>query len=309
MDKPATNSGDSDPGKVKLGSLSNDTELIAVAGPVLIDEVAGSRGEEGPVSISAPDLLVAGTEPFVRQGPGRGRFESLIGDDERVRIFDTASDPWRMICSLEIRGTNGSSFVGTGFFVGPRTLLTAGHCVHDAAMGGWADEIVIYPGRNGTQELFARLRSKVFSTTDRWGNQRDPDFDYAAIHLGPEAEAVTKRTGWFSTAVMSDAGLVQQRINVSGYPGDKGKTNPQGSEQWFHAKQVVTVSPLRVFYDVDTMPGQSGAPAWLESPNGPRVVGVHAYGTGATMPGVFANSAPRITQPVLDVIKGWIAKQ
>ena len=119
---------------------------------------------------------------------------------------------------------------------------------------------------------------------------------------------MSAKTGWFSTAVMNDAGLVQQRVNVSGYPGDKGIQNPQGSEQWFHAKQVVTVSPLRVFYDVDTMGGQSGAPAWLQTPNGPRGVGVHAYGIGATLPGITANSAPRITQAVLDVIKGWIAK-
>ena len=116
---------DSAPLKPVLGSMSNDTEAIPAA-PAVLDEVPGNKGQEGPAGISADDLLVSGTAPFSRATGGRGRFESiLVGTDERVRIFDTMSNPWRMICSLEILGTNGAPFLGTAFFVGPRTLLTS----------------------------------------------------------------------------------------------------------------------------------------------------------------------------------------
>ncbi|MEZ4309014.1 MAG: trypsin-like peptidase domain-containing protein [Polyangiaceae bacterium] len=216
-----------------------------------------------------------------------------------------------MICSLTITGTNGATFVGTGWFAGPHTLITAGHCVYDAALGGWAREITVRPGRDGANEPFTALRCKRFSTTDRWRTLRDPDFDYGALHLDKAtAEPISTQTGWFSTAVMTDAALANQRVNVSGYPLDKGAASgAQGSEQWFHAKQIITVLPLRVYYDVDTAAGQSGSPVWLETPAGRRVIGIHAYGVGgSTHLGIVANSAPRITKEVLAVLRTWISK-
>src|SRR5204862_7892802 len=108
---------------------------------------------------------------------------------------------------------------------------------------------------------FGRVSSQRFSTTDRWFQNAEPDFDYAAIHLGDDAKAITDVTGWFSTAVLNDAGLLGERVNVAGYPGDKDG----GRTQWFHGKQILRVTENRVFYDVDTYGGQSGAPAWLDT--------------------------------------------
>lgn len=306
-----TSSNDEPPMSFRLGSVSNDDPSeaaeISVQDPVA--EIQGNAGAPGPEGFSAKDLIVRGTAPLVRPPPQKGPNETLIGSDDRTRIFDTDSAPWKMICSLSIRGSNGAGFVGTGWFAGPRTIITAGHCVHEAGLGGWAAQIEVRAGRNGQDEPFKKLICKRFSTTDRWKTLRDPDYDYAAIHLDSSADEITNVTGWFSTAVMADAGLVRQRVNVSGYPVDKGTTNPKGSEQWFHASQVLTVTPLRMFYDVDTVAGQSGAPVWLDTDAGPRVVGIHAYGVGAAAHlGITANSAPRITLAVLDVIKAWIQK-
>jgi glutamyl endopeptidase len=296
----------------RLGSISNTDarELELQVVPRVLAKLDGSRGQDKGPGISAPDLLVRGTEPFKRPTGGLGGLESIIGLDERVRILDTDFSPWRMICSLLILGQGGKAAIGTGWFAGPKTLITAGHCVYDLAfLGGWAKEIRIFPGRNGVRELFPKLSSKRFSTTDRWFSAKDPDFDYAAIHRGDDALQVTNVTGWFSTTVRNDAALLGQRVNVSGYPGDKGFNELQGTEQWFHAKQILHVTPLRIFYDVDTMGGQSGAPVWLDTDEGPQVVGVHAYGIGgAVQLGITANSAPRISEAVLNVFKEWLVK-
>lgn len=294
-----------------LGSVSNDSphELWESPEPAkVIASLPGSPGVPSGPGVSSSSLIVRGTEPFVRPPRSRTLLESILGQDERARILDTDVVPWRMICSLFIKGKSGAA-LGTGWFAGPRTIVTAGHCVYHPQMGGWATEIRIAPGRDSKREPFGALASKRFSTTDRWFHSLDPDFDYAAIHLGPEAEAITAKTGWFSTVVMNDAGLLKQRVNVSGYPGDKGFGALQGTEQWFHAKQIVYVTPRRIYYDVDTMGGQSGAPAWVDTSDGPRVVGIHAYGVGgATSIGLAANSAPRITEDVLGVIGGWLSK-
>jgi V8-like Glu-specific endopeptidase len=300
-------------GETPLGSISNTDarEAEAQEVPLVLAQLSGSRGKDTAPGISAPALLVRGTEPFNRSPGGFSPFETIIGAvDERVRILDTDHAPWRMICSLLIIGQGGKAAVGTGWFAGPKTIITAGHCVHDKVkLGGWAREIRIYPGRNSAKEPFAKLTSSRFSTTERWFTEKNPDFDYAAIHLDDSCRAVTEATGWFSTTVRNDAALLGQRVNISGYPGDKGTGQLQGSEQWFHAKQILHVTPERIFYDVDTMGGQSGAPVWLETDDGPQVVGVHAYGVGgASMLGLMANSAPRISESVLTVFKEWLAK-
>jgi V8-like Glu-specific endopeptidase len=73
---------------------------------------------------------------------------------------------------------------------------------------------------------------------------------------------------------------------------------------------VLQVSDRRIFYDVDTFGGQSGAPVWIQDTTeaDPVAVGVHAYGIGGTPGslGISANSAPRIIPEVFDTISGWI---
>ena len=289
----------------KLRSVSNVRAAETAAAPGEIDATPGFGGRASVHdSISVRDLVVRGTEPFKRRRrPAKGALESLIDEDERARILDTDLAPWRMICALDIR-TRYGKFMGTGWFAGPRTVITAGHCVYDAQMGGWAEEIIVRPGLSGTRAPYEPQAAREFSTTDRWLESYDPDFDYAAIHLGEGARVVTEATGWFATSALNDAALLSQRVNVAGYPGDKG-----GDTQWFHAKQVVFVQEHRIFYDVDTIAGQSGAPVWLDTDEGPRVVGVHAYGVGASVPSIKANSAPRITSTVLERFRAWIENE
>jgi V8-like Glu-specific endopeptidase len=70
---------------------------------------------------------------------------------------------------------------------------------------------------------------------------------------------------------------------------------------WFQANKVASVGPRKVFYDIDTAGGQSGAPVW-RLVNGSRYgVAVHAYG------GQTTNSGTRVTSPVATNIANWKA--
>ena len=142
-----------------------------------------------------------------------------------------------------------------------------------------------------------------FSTIDRWIEQEDPDFDIGCIHLDkPLVEAV----GWFAVGTFPADDLTGFLVNISGYPGDRGK----GNEQYHSVNRVLQVSDRRIFYDVDTFGGQSGAPVWIqESTNSvPIAVGIHAYGIRGTpgILGITANSAPRMIPEVFDTVGGWI---
>lgn len=268
--------------------------------------IHGSPGPAAERSRSLEHLVVKGKGP-----PISSPFESMIGHDDRVRILDTDLAPWRMIAALRMKSPSGAGAIGTGWFIGPRTVITAGHCVFsNVFFGGWASEIEVIPGMNGAghedaARPFGSATSTRFSSLDVWIDKEDADFDIGCIHLDePLGDAV----GFFSTAAMTAEELEGFLVNIAGYPGDRGF----GAEQYHARNRVVRVTDRRIFYEVDTFGGQSGAPVWVhETEDGPPIaVGIHAYGTGGTPSafGLTANSAPRIIPEVLGQLKGWIDK-
>lgn len=285
--------------------ITESEEALGAQAREVLPGTPGSGSQDA--SRAARQFLVTGaTTTPLRQR--RSVVESILNDaDRRKQILETELAPWRMICSLGIQTKNNAHYVGTGWFVGPRTLITAGHCVYDPVeLGGWAKQITVMPGRNGETVLpFDKIVSAKFSTTDRWLDAQDPNYDYAAIHLDQDLGSTV---GTFGIAVLPDADLTGRMVNVCGYPVEPGN----GQFQYFHANRVNALTPRRLFYDVDTMGGQSGCPVWVyldDDPDAtnPIVVAIHAYGVGGTPSdlSVVANSGPRILPEVLEVIKGW----
>jgi glutamyl endopeptidase len=278
------------------------------AGSAPAQESRRTHGFEGTetqeISRSLVHLVGRGRSDAPVAPPGSRRvLESIIGVDERVRIVDTELVPWRMICALRLRGALGSA-IGTGWFVGPRTILTAGHCVYSTAFfGGWTSEIEASPGRNGAVFPYGTISSRNFSSVDRWIEHEDPDFDVGCIHL---EESVGRKVGWFAVGALTPPELEKYLVNISGYPGDRGA----GAEQYHHRNRIVHVSDRRVFYEVDTFGGQSGAPVWIheDESSPPLAIGIHAYGAAPipTTSATLANSAPRITPEVLEQIEAWV---
>ena len=297
---------------IQLISVSKPEPAISALESAIAFEAAVPRaitpGSQGPLSEPSRSLkFLAGkgkSDPLPGgMGAGRSVLESIIGPtDDRVRILDTDFAPWRMVCALRMRGATGAGAMGTGWLVGPKTILTAGHCVFsNHFFGGWAATIEVSPGRNGSEFPFGTVASTKFSSIDRWVNNEDPDFDIGCIHL---SEPLGERVGWFAVAALPPDELEGYLVNVSGYPGDRG----MGTEQYHHKNRVLRVTERRVFYDVDTFGGQSGAPVWIyEADDSPPVaIGIHAYGVGGAPSGLEANSAPRIIPEVLEQIRNWV---
>ena len=229
--------------------------------------------------------------------------ETVIGHDERQRVPDAGGDPWKRICQLDLIGARGT-FKGTGWLAGPATIITAGHCVHyPAFFNGWADRIVVAAGRTGDSFPFGTMEATHFSTLNVWVEGQAADHDIAAIHL---SEPLGDRTGIFPIRQLADADLVGRMVNVSGYPTDK----ELAKAQYHHANRIMAVTPRRLFYDIDTVSGQSGAPVWAQdtADSPPVVVGLHAYGVPGTPIDlhITANSAPRFDDAVLAILRDWV---
>jgi len=222
--------------------------------------------------------------------------EAIIGNDDRVQQTQTDHYVWRAIASLRITARDGSQWIGTGWFISPRTLVTAGHCVFIKGSGdpnrdGWVNNIDVIPGRNAAVKPFGTVKSTTFWSVRGWTERGDQNQDYAAIILDTPLGV---STGWFGFGVYEDSRLVGVQAHVAGYPGDKAL-----GTLWHHSLPIASVSVPKVFYAIDTAGGQSGAAVYLLEDNLPIAVAVHAYG------GSVSNSGTRITLPVFQNLRQW----
>ncbi len=276
----------------------------AAAGAV--EAVAGGSVE---AAVSIAEAIAGGPQPAAETAPVRdigeasfGRppsgFETVHGRDDRVRIEDPSGHPWRMNAALTITAANGTAWAGTGWFISPRTLITAGHCVfvknsEVPGQDGWVRSITVAPGRNAADAPFGRLVSTDFRTVRGWSDDGDPEYDYGAIIL---PEPVGSDVGWLGFGVYTDDDLTESTVNVAGYPTDQ----PRGT-LWYGHHQVARVRPNKVYYDIDTFGGQSGAAVYRIVDGQRYAIAVHTYG-GAT-----TNSGTRITAPVYENLQAWKA--
>lgn len=156
---------------------------------------------------------------------------------------------------LLITARDNSRWIGTAFFVSPRVLVTAGHCVFirsaNPARHGWAKSIAVMPGRDGSNLPFGTHTSHRFYSVTGYTNSGSDEYDYGAIVLNSPVGLQTGRIGY---GAYTDSTLTTSYGNISGYPGDRGG----GSQQWYAARRIHSVSSRKLFYDTDTAGGRAG---------------------------------------------------
>jgi len=276
----------------------------------VIKGAAAGRGNSNLLSLIAKLLETAQESPAQAGGESgmeveesflqeaASALESIIGIDTRRQYTNTTDLPWRRICALRIQFPSGAAYRGTGFFIGPRAVATAGHCVYMHKEGGWARKVEVIPGANGSSRPFGQAVSTTFRSVGGWVNGKKPESDYGCIFL--PAGAFAQNLGSFGFGAFDAPAILAKQAVLAGYPGDK----PFG-ELWGDGRKIKTVTAKTLVYEIDTMGGQSGAPVYIKrrgQNGGPIqrfVVGIHNYGSTS------GNSATRVTAAVGERLQGW----
>lgn len=200
---------------------------------------------------------IAATHAAAAEGNGSGPAEDL-------RVENTGDYPFRAVGMIQMLDADGNVSYCTGTLIGPRTVLTAAHCLFDREQRRWYEDFVFAPAVNGYGDLpfgtFDWQTAHILEgfTYDWEGyNQSALPFDVGLIIL---SEPIGETVGWLGFGYDNTVAMPYPVTQVA-YPAD---VEPQAS-MWRAECRVTGDGMIAglVAHDCPRAPGSDGAPLFV----------------------------------------------
>ncbi|MEO6395799.1 MAG: trypsin-like serine protease [Devosia sp.] len=230
----------------------------------------------------ASDSLRAIVESSTPPAPGEKAGQLTVGADDRLQITDSSTYPFTAIGWLFGQNQSDGWATCSAALIGPKTVITAAHCVYDHWNGGWMKQLMFVPGATDAETApfgvfdwdSVHILQGYISNYDGETYDSVMPWDLAVINL---IEPAGDTLGWLGFQIDNHGNW---NAGILGYPADK----PEGT-MWF-AKCAITdknyggLLPVETgnnfWHACDTYSGSSGSSIWeLDDQDLPYVNGVN----------------------------------
>lgn len=261
-----------------------DTSKNMETGEILLNEI--------PTTLNNPSSGT--TDSFIPSGIKEDKplTREIIGKDNRYKITDTTTFPNSAICYAEMKFPNSDSiYVGTAWMYGNRVAVTAGHCVYDSSLGGWAEWVRIYPGSNGSESLYGVYYASVLHTDTKYVKSENSNYDWGLLEF---TSNIGSQTGYFGASWTTDS-LVGTWVVLRGYPAEKSAC------LWTMSGKIATSGTFKLGYYIDSTGGQSGSPIYKVTNGNYQSLGIHTNYS----PTNEYNEAERIDKSLFEIMNQY----
>lgn len=229
-----------------------------------------------PFLLSTTLVFITKTVHASISEPSNLQKRSIIGEDSRVRVADTTLAPYNSTVFIAADGASGS-----GAVIGKNTVLTAAHVVKNIRTNPNKDSIYVIPGRDGSKLPYGKFKIESVYIPQSYIDNPSVDRDIAVLTI---KSLDNKGIGDVVPTLplkLTNSVTIGQTLKTSGYPGDKA-----WGTMWTTQGSILKETKTRVYYDIDTIGGQSGSPVY-NSAN--EIIAVHTTGAGSSNFGTKVN--------------------